>query len=99
MLSFAPWVSDKTPRISEYAGWGKDGAEKLTEYKKLKKPWTSEMESTTFYRGISNIDAHLLLSLLATFWSEVEHENESSETLHTKYSGTVFMKWWTLIRL
>lgn len=52
------------------------------------------MESTTFYRGISNIDAHLLLSLLATFWSEVEHENESSETLtlHTKYSGTVFMK-------
>lgn len=51
------------------------------------------MESTTFYRGISNIDAHLLLSRLATFWSEVEHENESSETLHTiKYSGTVFMK-------
>lgn len=45
------------------------------------------MESTTFYRGISNIDAHLLLSLLATFWSEVEHENESSETLYTKYSG------------
>lgn len=80
MLSFAPWVSDKTPRISECAGWGKDGAEKLTEDKKLKKPWTSEMESTTFYRGISNIDAHLLLSLLATFWSEVEHENESSET-------------------
>lgn len=50
------------------------------------------MESTTFYRGISNIDAHLLLSLLATFWSEVEHKNESSETLHIKYSGTVFMK-------
>lgn len=47
------------------------------------------MESTTFYRGISNIDAHLLLSLLATFWSEVEHENESSETLYTKYSGVM----------
>lgn len=95
MLSFAPWVSDKTPRISACVGWGKDGAEKLTEDKKLE----SEMESTTFYRGISNIDAHLLLSLLATFWSEVEHENESSEILHTKYSGTVFMKWWTLIHL
>lgn len=50
------------------------------------------MESTTFYRGISNIDAHLLLSRLATFWSEVEHENESSETFTIKYSGTVFMK-------
>lgn len=44
------------------------------------------MESTTFYRGISNIDAHLFLQLLAT----VEHENESSETLHT--ISSVFMK-------
>lgn len=68
----------------------KDGAEKLTEdQKKPVKPWTSEMESTTFYRGIS-IDAHLFLQLLAT----VEHENESSETLHT--ISTVFMKLWTL---
>lgn len=39
------------------------------------------MESTTFYRGISNIDAHLFFKLLAT----VEHENESSETAHYKY--------------
>lgn len=70
----------------------KDGAEKLTEDQKKKpvKPWTSEMESTTFYRGISNIDSHLFLQLLAT----VEHENESSETLHT--ISTVFMKLWTL---
>lgn len=70
----------------------KDGAEKLTEDKKKNpvKPWASEMESTTFYRGISNIDGHLFLQLLAT----VKYENESSETLHT--ISTVFMKLWTL---
>lgn len=93
MLSFVLWVSDKSLRIFECVGWGKDGVEKLIEYKKLKKIWISEMELIMFYRGISNIDVYLLLLFLVIFWSEVEYENESSEILYIKYLGIVLYLW------